>query len=242
MAVAMFYSGKSYNPKFLFSDMLNAWGIPSLAAVVKLGDYCFRLEFNEEEKIKAIEGGPWRHRGDALLVVHYVGFTRPSEIHIVSIALWARFLDLPLAMMKESFTRQLGGQLGKYVKADTRYPSYMRVWVEYPLEKALVPSLPVKIKGRGVIAISIKYENVSHFCFSCGRIGHATANCEEEEVQHQGVRFGEDLKASPPRRVKEIAVQRLSSNVARPCSKLEAEAICRLRQADRRITCAKSGG
>jgi hypothetical protein len=114
--------------------------------------------------------------------VHYDGFTRPYEIRIVPITLWVRFLDLPPAMMKESFTRQLGGQLGKYVKADTRCPSYMRVRVECPLEKALMPSLPVKIKSRGVMAISIKYENVPHFFFSYGCIGHAASNCEEEEV------------------------------------------------------------
>jgi hypothetical protein len=137
--------------------------------VEKLGDYCFRLEFKrEEEKKKVIEGGPWRHKDDALIVVHYDGFTRPSEIRIVSIALWVRFLDLPPAMMKESFAKQLGGQLGKYLKANTQYPGYMRVRVNYPLEKALVPSLTVKIKGRGAMKISVKYENVPHFCFTCG--------------------------------------------------------------------------
>jgi hypothetical protein len=120
LAIGMFYSRKSYDPKYLFTDMLNAWGIPKLAVVEKLGDYCFRIEFiREEEKKRVIEGGPLRHKGDALIMVHYDGLTRPSQVRIESIGIWVRFLDLPPAMMKEAFTKQLGGQLGKFVKMDS---------------------------------------------------------------------------------------------------------------------------
>jgi hypothetical protein len=88
MAIGVFYSHKSYSLKFLFSDMLNAWGIPRLASVEKLGDYCFKLEFiKEEDKKRLVDGGPWRHKGDTLIVVHYDGLTRPSEVHIESIGL-----------------------------------------------------------------------------------------------------------------------------------------------------------
>jgi hypothetical protein len=32
----------------------------------KLGDYIFKIEFgSEEEKAHVLEGGPWRHKGDA---------------------------------------------------------------------------------------------------------------------------------------------------------------------------------
>jgi hypothetical protein len=48
----------------------------------------FKLEFEKsEEKIRVIEGGPWRHKGDALIVAHYDGCTRPSEVRISNIAL-----------------------------------------------------------------------------------------------------------------------------------------------------------
>jgi hypothetical protein len=39
--------------------------------------------------------------------------------------------------------------------------------------------LKVKIKGRGIMNIMLTYENVSHFCFTCGRMGHVAPNCEE---------------------------------------------------------------
>jgi hypothetical protein len=58
----------------------------------------------------------------------------PSEIKIHSIRLWVRFCDFPPAMMKEGVARVLGEQLGKFIRMDKRYPRYLRIRVEYPLE------------------------------------------------------------------------------------------------------------
>jgi hypothetical protein len=89
--------------------MLLAWAIRKLGIVEKLGDYCFKLEFEKgEEKIRTIEGGPWRHKEDALIVVHFHGLVRPMEVRIESIQLWARLYDLPAAMMTEQCAKQLG--------------------------------------------------------------------------------------------------------------------------------------
>jgi hypothetical protein len=101
MAIGVFHSQKSYNPQALFADMLKAWGLLKLASVEKIGDYLFKIEFTSEaEKTRVLEGGgPWRHKGDALIVVYYDGLLIPSEINIHSLGLWVRFYDLPPAMM-----------------------------------------------------------------------------------------------------------------------------------------------
>jgi hypothetical protein len=75
----------------------------------------------------------------------------------------------------------------------------MRIRVFCPLEKPLRPKLKVKIRGRGVMPIMLCYENVPHFCFSCGRKRHAATNCEMGDAKNQGICFGEELRASPPR-------------------------------------------
>jgi hypothetical protein len=118
-------------------------------------------------------------------------------------------------MMKPNIVQQLGGQIGEVLKFDCRFPGYLRIRVRYPLGKPLMPSLEVKVKGRGQMVIVLKYENVPHFCFLCGRIGHAATNCEDNSEAH-GVEFGEELKASPPMRTKEISVKTHGSRVARP--------------------------
>jgi hypothetical protein len=102
------------------------------------------------------------------------------------------------------------------VKMDTRLPGYLQVQIEFPLRKALVPQMNVKIKSGGTMLIVLRYENVPHFCFTCGRIGHAAMNCEEEEPEDQGIKFGEELRASPPRRVREIMVRQVVPRVVKP--------------------------
>jgi hypothetical protein len=59
LAIVVFYSRKSYSLHVLFAYMIAAWGIQKLAAMDKIGDYIFKLEFvNEEEKTRVLEGGP----------------------------------------------------------------------------------------------------------------------------------------------------------------------------------------
>jgi hypothetical protein len=107
--IAVFYSRKSNNMQFLFSDMISAWGIEKLVGIEKLGDYMFKIEFiREEDKRRVIEGGPWWHKGDAVVVAHYDGLLQPSEIRIQDRGLWVRVYDLSVAMMKLAIAQKLG--------------------------------------------------------------------------------------------------------------------------------------
>jgi hypothetical protein len=106
MGIVVFYSIKSYNPHNILPNMISAWGIQKLTTVEKICDYIFKLEFDrEEEKVRVLEGGPWHHKGDVFIMVHYDGFVRPSEICISFIGLWVHFYDLQPAMMKPSIAK-----------------------------------------------------------------------------------------------------------------------------------------
>jgi hypothetical protein len=55
-------------------------------SVDKIRDYIFKVKFaTEEEKRRVVEGGPLRHKGDTLIVVHHDGLCRPSEIKIQTV-------------------------------------------------------------------------------------------------------------------------------------------------------------
>jgi hypothetical protein len=106
LTIAVYYSHKGFNPQILFSEMFKAWGVQNLVAIEKIGVHTFKLEFSrEDEKKKVLEGGPWRHKGDALIINHYDGWSRPSEVRIEAIAMWVRFYDFPMPMLKEQFAR-----------------------------------------------------------------------------------------------------------------------------------------
>jgi hypothetical protein len=55
--------------------------------------------------------------------------------------------------------------------------------------------------------VSIRYENVPYFCFIYGRIGHSDKECPNGEVADVAFNFGVGLRASPPKRLREIKMQ-----------------------------------
>lgn len=74
---------------------------------------------------------------------------------------------------------------------------YKRVKIDFPLDKAIVPTMRRKVEGFEWMELAVQYENIPHFCFVCGRIGHADWECPEEEEREDGVKFGKALCCSP---------------------------------------------
>ncbi|TVU34177.1 hypothetical protein EJB05_16007, partial [Eragrostis curvula] len=206
LALARFYSVQRYNINGLFEEMRKAW-LPRHKVLRKvLHENLFLLEFLGEGDYKFVtSGGPWIHKGDALLVVPYDGRSRPSEVKLDSIPLWVQILDLPGALMNEEVGLKLGGRIGKALEVhkddgSLTVSKYLRVKVAVPLAKPLKPWLEFKISGVPN-KFDLKYEKVPHFCFKCGRMGHAEKECQFKGHAFEGFRYGEELRGSPYKRV-----------------------------------------
>ena len=144
-----------------------------------------------------MDGGPWKHKKDAVIFVPYDGVQCMSEVVIESIPLWVRIYDIPVSMITDGFTRALGSKLGTVIVVGKAVQNYKRVKVEFPLAKSLQHMVEQRVKGKGLMVFLVKYENTPHFCFGCGRIGHAQEECPDEESIAGGVRFGKALRCSP---------------------------------------------
>jgi hypothetical protein len=207
-AMARYYS-RILNPKGLFDEMGAAWRLERPIMVRKLGDNKFILEFDTEPRYQyALNGGPWRHKGDALIVVPYDGFSRPLEIEINSINMWVRFYDVPVTLMSLAFTMALAKKVSNEVlEVGGPVRDFVRAKVAFRLEDPLQPTVEIKIKNKGVMSFEVRYENVPFFCFNCGRMGHSERECpdeldesdddEEEYGEPKKKKFGDWLRKSP---------------------------------------------
>ncbi|TVT97101.1 hypothetical protein EJB05_57672, partial [Eragrostis curvula] len=218
LAVGRFYSGQRYYTKALFDEMADAWGPREAIKARPLEGQRYMLEFEDHALHDyVVHGGPWRHKGDALIVVAYDGFTPPSEVEIEHINLWVRIYNVPENFMTTGFARTCGEQLGEVVTVGGAIRNFLRVRVKFPLEKVLKRKLLVRIPGRGIMTFKLKYENVPYFCFICGRIGHDKNQCPDEELAIAGVAFGTELRASPLKRnhAREIKIPAVAPSAKR---------------------------
>ncbi|KAK3140075.1 hypothetical protein QOZ80_5AG0395280 [Eleusine coracana subsp. coracana] len=200
LTVALFYSNQRVNPKNLFLDMSAAWGLRSLAIVRDIDRNKFLVELDSAKTFEYVtKGGPWRYKGEALIVVPYDGVSKATDLVINSIALWVRLFDLTEFMMNEDQAKHLGGKLGTVLEYRGAVRNFLQVRVDFPLAKPLKPWFKIRINGK-ISTVPIKYENVPNFCFICGTIGHAANDCQDEELASRLVRFGTDLRASPLKR------------------------------------------
>ncbi|TVU03343.1 hypothetical protein EJB05_51105, partial [Eragrostis curvula] len=218
LAVGRFYSGQDFYVRALFNDMADKWGLREPAKARALDDQRFMLYFEKKSVYDyVVNGGPWRHKGDAFIVVPYDGFTPPSKVSIEKVNLWIRIFNVPEDLMTTGFARNCGKQLGDVVTVGGAVRDFLRVRVAFPLEKALKQKLVVRVKERGIFTFKLKYENVPYFRFICGRIGHARRECPDEGRLPAGVLFGTELRASPLKRAqtREIKVPAASNIVKR---------------------------
>ena len=94
----------------------------------------------------------------------------------------------------------LGVKIGRVLQVGNAVQDYKRVKVDFPLAKPLMHYVEHKVKCQGLMQFLVKYENVPHFCFGCGRIGHSQRECPDEEMTEGGVRYGKELCCSPQKK------------------------------------------
>jgi hypothetical protein len=164
LAIARFYSGQNFSVNALFSEMSRAWGLKEALHARNLGQNIFVLEFDLQQTFNfVLNGGPWRHKGAALIVVPYDGLTRPSDLKIEKINLWVQIYDVLEALMTTGFARSCGEQIGEVLSVGGAVRDFLRVRIAFPLDKPLKTQIKARIKGRGVLPFPVKYENVPFF-------------------------------------------------------------------------------
>lgn len=215
LAVARFYSARIVKARAMFAELSNAWGEVCFR---EIGDNRFLLEFASENSLNiALSGGPWKFRGDALIVVRYDGLSRLSDVVIDSIPLWIRIYDIPVKLMRPDFVTALGKKVGKVLEIGAAIRDFMRVRVSLDLADALKASVKIKVQGKGPMVFAVKYEDVPYFCFWCGRIGHSDRECPEEDLNAEEMRYGVELRTSPFKQVmgRQLAVFKAAPAVKR---------------------------
>lgn len=155
------------------------------------------------DKQRVVEGQPWHFDRHVLLLNDIMGNCKPSDIPLFEFPIWARVYNLPFKGRLNSLNMQaIGDKIGTFVRMDQSgamgIDKSVRIRIKHDVRKPLVSCIRVKMKNGMEEEFDVKYERPPLFCFQCGKVGHGTKDCDEEEGEYaQEIKFGGWLKASP---------------------------------------------
>jgi hypothetical protein len=209
-AVGKLLAERTVGKEILKTPMIRAWQPTGWVSFKTLGPNLFLIEFQHEwDKVRIMEGRPWKFDRDLFSMAEFDGRTPPSELEFEKVPFWVRMYDMPLACMSREMGHRIGASMGVVEEVDVDevgvgWGEFLRVRIVLDVTKPLSRGRFLKLRDK-TIWITFRYERIPRFCFKCAVIKHGVRGCvkpggrmlpENENMQQ----FGPWLRVSPPNR------------------------------------------
>ncbi|KAM0824542.1 hypothetical protein ACQ4PT_070130 [Festuca glaucescens] len=153
LALARVHTAKPFSSEALFSTLRYVWGL-----------------------------GPWLFRKLVAMMVPYDGVSRPTDVALDQVAVWAQIHSTPELYRKDSIVDQLARRVGKVKSVEKNHQrffegDYVRVRATINVNEPLIRFVPLNLGGAERMLLHVKYEKIGYFCAVCGVMGHDMEEC-----------------------------------------------------------------
>lgn len=160
---------------------------------------------SKRDRDRIWDGSPWHVSKHAVILADFEECMRPDEVRFDRLQLWARVINLPYNLRDDSWGKEIAKQID--MKASSvqfdHTGGYLRARVTIDVSKPLRRWILIDSARRQKQDLyDIQYENVPHFCFSCGRLGHSELYCPTPGKRDKNgeLPFGPNLRAPEDRK------------------------------------------
>lgn len=103
----------------------------------------------------------------------------------MSVAVWVRFLELPIEFYDIEVLKEIGSAIGPVLRIDSYTTTGSRgscatLCIQVEINKPLITSIRL-----GRLVQQVKYEGISTLCYCCGRLGQKQENCGYQIEQQE---------------------------------------------------------
>ncbi|MBA0634173.1 hypothetical protein Godav_025534, partial [Gossypium davidsonii] len=159
--------------------MRSIWRTKKKFEIQRVGQNLFLIVFELEEDLESIlEGRPWLFRKSLILFNRLSQEMERDQISMTSSPFWIKIDSLLPELGKKDLMHAIGVTFGGVIRSeisDTCCRLRISMDVRKPLRRGIFVS-SINIKK---IWVPFKYENLSIFCFGCGRMGHGLTDCTQ---------------------------------------------------------------
>ncbi|TXG48912.1 hypothetical protein EZV62_024787 [Acer yangbiense] len=116
--------------------------------------------------------------------------------------------DVPIICMNRRTAKWMAEQIRWVIDLpfETKecWGKFLKVKVQIDISKPLKRWLRLKLdKYDNIVMVGLKYERLPEFCYVCGRIGHASKDCSDDEAKSEALKsdftkYGSWMRASIP--------------------------------------------
>jgi hypothetical protein len=117
---------------------------------------------------------------NAVILEKFVECMQPSELKFDKLQVWARVLNLRFNLRNPAWGKAITKELDKNALLFVFDPvgGYLRTRITVDVSKALRRGLLIdSVARQSRDWYNIQFEQLPHFCFSCGRLGHSEIFC-----------------------------------------------------------------
>ena len=184
-----FIGGKILNRGTVQLMIQKLWNFGGVIATTYVSPNTYSISVDSYDCFQRIlDQSPWHFIGKLFIDKEWNHMLSADEVDLNSIAFWDQVHNLPLDYLNAENVPHIGKQLGQLIGFEDSLQNgvmihpFLGIRILLPIDKPLKLGFWLHKPNNDHCQIKFHYEQLQHFCYGCGILGHEQRECHNPRV------------------------------------------------------------